>query len=84
MNLVFLTFNENLLAFSQLLILLSSMFTLFLWSRMSEPSKLFSVLFRVVSSAYVINLNRLLDRAICHLYKLIPHCSQDCKSYSFA
>ena len=39
MNLVFLTFNESLLAFSQLLILLSSLFTLLLWSRISEPSK---------------------------------------------
>ena len=31
---------------------------------MSEPSTLFSVLFRVVSSASVIDLNRLPDRAI--------------------
>ena len=51
MNLVFLTFNENLLFFIQLLVLLSSMFTLLLWNLMSEPSKLVSVLVKVFSSA---------------------------------
>ena len=67
MNLVFLTFSESLLAFSQLLILLSSMFTLLLWSRMSEPSKLFSVLVMVVSLAKVLNLSRLLDSYIIYI-----------------